>query len=98
MREKREPVVPREVRMTGTTPDTHEDRLMDGLRLTAVGVLATVGLSLGFGVGHGWVGGVVGVGGVALLAYAFRVQPVRNGVAKLADWVIDRPLGRPSGD
>jgi hypothetical protein len=63
---------------------------MDGLRLTVLSVLATVGLSLGFGVGHGWVGWVAGLGGVAALVLAFIVRPVRNVVA----WLVDRAIGR----
>jgi hypothetical protein len=52
--------------------------------------VTSVGLSVGFGVGHCWLGAAAGFGSVLLLVAAFKVPKVSNWVASLADWIIGR--------
>jgi len=74
------------------------DQVLDAQRLTVLGVLGTigltVGLTLGFGIGGWWGVGVRAVSAVLAplgLAEAFRRRPTRLWLAKAADWAVDRP-------
>jgi hypothetical protein len=72
-------------------------RVLDGVRLTVLGVLLgiglTVGLGLGFGIGGG-AGAIAGpFSGITLpvaLALAFRWPSSREWLARVADWAIRR--------
>jgi hypothetical protein len=88
--ERRVEVSPEGVRMSATPPDLHLERLLDGVRLAVIGVVTTVGLSVGFGVGHCWLGAAAGFGSVILLVAAFKLPVVSNWVACLADGIIGR--------
>jgi|GEM_PF-6904302 hypothetical protein len=66
-------------------------RPLDALRLTVIGVLLAVGLTVGFGVGPltEWYWGVVAGGGSpVLLAVLFRCRPTRNALSRAADAAI----------
>ena len=93
--EERVEVTPEPVRFDATPPTTQLDRLLDGVRITVLGVVLgvglAVGLSVGFGVESAWRGLVAGVGSVGVLVLAFRIPPTRNWLARLADWIISRP-------
>ena len=89
-REQRVDVSPAPARFGGGPADIRLDRLVDGVRLAVIGVVATVGLSVGFGVGDGWLGVGSGLASVGVLVAAFKVRPTRNGVAWLSDWIVGR--------
>jgi hypothetical protein len=74
------------------------DQILDNQRLTVLGVMSaiglTVGIGLGFGIGGWWGVGIGIVGGFAspyALAVAFRRRRTRLWLANLADWATDRP-------
>src|SRR5438067_1061454 len=80
-------------RLTLTT-----DQVLDTQRLTVLGLLGTLGVSVGLGLGFGiggWEGATAGVlcgfGVPYLLAVAFRSRRGRRWLAKIADWATERP-------
>jgi hypothetical protein len=70
------------------------DRVMDGLRLTVLGVLLGIGLAVGFGVGAACedvlLGVLSGTGAMVAFVVLVRVRWTRKLLAELADYVIRR--------
>ena len=71
------------------TASVVQQKVLDAQRLTVLGLLATLGISVGFGVG-GWPGAGAGIGAPLLLALAFRSSRTRHWLATLADIAIGR--------
>jgi hypothetical protein len=85
------------IRLGGTAAATVE-QVLDGQRLTVLGLLLTLGLSAGLSLGFdigGWTGvvaGIVAAVGLPLaLALTFRSRRTRRRLVTLADWAIGRP-------
>jgi hypothetical protein len=89
---KREPAV---LEKTGTIAATSSvsakigvDRGLNELRLAVLGIVVTIGLTVGFGV-HGawWIRALSGLGSFALACGAIRYNPVRRRLMSFMHWL-----------
>lgn len=82
---------PGEYKVQGAPAKLTVEHVLDDVRLALLGVLLSIGLTVGFGVpGPWWVGVASGVLATLVAAGALRSRRVQRWLARLMRWVLRR--------
>jgi hypothetical protein len=82
---------PGEYVVQGAPANLSVERVLDEVRLALLGVLLSIGLTVGFGVPGPWCVGVAsGVMATLVAAVALRSRRVQRWLARLMHWVLGR--------